>query len=195
MSVTVTKKLPNGGPDVHGGYTWMQVADVLMDNSYATGGLSLTAAALGFPSNATIISLSAHPKNGYTGEYDIANSKLIVRTPLRKFTGTLDPASLASVTARDDTVTMTGVTATTEVVGGRGPDALESKLMPKGFRASATDTVTVRQDNPSAAAIDAASGTWTVYTALANMAAPEVASGTDLSAVTFRVVAFAAVVG
>lgn len=193
MALTVTSKIPNGVPDVIGGYSYLVVASVTFDSSYATGGETLTAGNLGFPPGATIVQLNAHPAAGYLFEYDYTNAKLKAYTPLRKFTGTLDPASLATVTARDDTVTMTGVLSTDEVVGGRGPDTLEAKLVPKGFRASAADTITVRQDNPSAASIDAASGTWSAFVAGANMAGKEVANAVDLSAVTTRVIAIAVI--
>lgn len=194
MALTVANQLPNARPDAIGGYSWLSIAKITFDSSYATGGESLTPADLGFDTNVVIVQLTAHTAAGYQFEYDYTNKKLKAYTPLRKFTGTLDPASLASVTARDDSVTMTGVLTTHEIVAGRGPDALESKLVPKGYRASGADTITVRQDNPSAAAIDAASGTWTVFAANANMAGIEVASTTDLSAVVTRVVAIGAIV-
>lgn len=195
MALTVTKKLPNGQPDAIGGFTWFAVAAVTFDNSYATGGESLTAADLGFQPNVTIVQLTAHPASGFHFEYDYTNKKLKAFTPLRKFTSAaFDAASLAAVTARDEALTVTGVAATDEVVAGRGPDALEAKYLIKGARATGADTVTARADNHSAAAVDPVSGTFTFYVAKANMAGVEVASAVDLSAVTTRVVAFGAVI-
>lgn len=193
MALTVVKQTPNGVPDVIGGWSQLAIAKITFDSSYDAGGEALTAGTLGFPPGATIVLCTAHPSAGFWFDYDYTNAKLKVYSALKKYTGTLDPASLSSVTARDDAVTMTGVLSTDEAVSGRGPDALESKLVPKGFRASGTDTITVRQDNPSAATIDAASGTWTSFVAGANMAGKEIAASVDLSAVVTRVVAIAVI--
>ena len=46
-----------------------------LDNSYATGGYSITAANLGLK---TIKRLTAEPKSGYVFSYDYTNKKLIV---------------------------------------------------------------------------------------------------------------------
>jgi len=165
------------------------VADVTFDSSYATGGMSLTGSSLGFPGS-TVQWLVGVGTQGYDLRYNYSTSKLMVFAPVVKMTGTLDPASLNAVTARDDAVTVTGVASTDEVVGFRGPDALESKYIAKGARASATDTITLRADNPSAASIDPASGTYTFYVSGANNASKEVPSGTNLSTVTVRVFGF-----
>jgi hypothetical protein len=81
MALTVTKKLPNGQPDVIGGFSQLAVADVLFDNSYATGGEALTAGDLGFPTGYTVVSLVAEPRSGYTFEYDRTNAKLKALVP------------------------------------------------------------------------------------------------------------------
>lgn len=81
MALTITKKLPNGIPDVIGGYTYLQVADILFDSSYPTGGEPLTLGDLGFPTGTTVVQFVASPALGFTFEYDVANAKLKVRVP------------------------------------------------------------------------------------------------------------------
>lgn len=49
---------------------------VTFDNSYATGGLALTAATLGFNDNANNLVVFALDKSGISFEYDAANAKL-----------------------------------------------------------------------------------------------------------------------
>lgn len=155
--------------------------------TYATGGVAVAASDLGL---SVIDDIEIRPTAGYLFEFDKANAKVKAYTPVRAFTATFDPASLASVTARDETVTVTGVKSGDIVVSFRGPDALESKYVVKGARVSADDTIVMRADNQSAASIDPASGTWTFLVAKANGAGIEVANGTDLSGVAARIRAF-----
>lgn len=81
MALTVTKKTPNGVPDVIGGWTQLAVATVLFDSSYATGGEALTAADLGFPPGCTLVLVNAHPAAGFQFEYDYTNAKLKAYVP------------------------------------------------------------------------------------------------------------------
>lgn len=174
------------------GDRYMSVNTVAFDSSYPVGGESLTPAQLGFKASGDpSFHLVIEDHSGFRFEYDYTNHKILVKTALKKYTATVDPASLATVTARDETITVTGVKSGDLCVGLRGPDALESKYVIKGGRVSADDTIIARVDNPSAASIDPASGTWTFFVSKANGAATEVADTTDLSGLTgVRVTAY-----
>lgn len=161
----------------------LRTGTLTFDNSYATGGEAITAALLELNQ---LDRLRVDPTAGYTFEFDKANLKLKAFTSVGIWTATYDPASLASGASRDDTITVTGVAATDVCVGYQSAAALTAAIVPVEARVSAVNTITVRLTNPSAGAVDAASGTWTFYTVKANGASYEVANATDLSAVVAR---------
>jgi hypothetical protein len=184
MAFTLTKI---SGPHTLGN-RWENIWSAVPDNSYGTGGESLTRQELGFAATADpTFHVEIEDTGGYSFEYDHTNQKVKVTAPMRKMTGTFDAASLASVTARDEAITVTGVAATDEIPAYRGPDALEAKYILKGARATGVDTVTARADNHSAAAIDPASGTYVFYVMGPNCSGKEVPSLTDLSGLTIRI--------
>lgn len=187
MAVTITKVY---GP-VSIGDRWQTVNKVDFDSSYPTGGESLTRVNLGFSANTDPeFNVTTDPSLGYIARYDHTNQKLKIYSNIATYTATYDPASLAAVTARDDSVTVTGVLAGDIIVGWKPAAALTSGLSIQGVRVSADNTVIVRLNNASAGAIDGASGTWTFYVAAANGAAKEIQDTTDLSALLgVRVVA------
>jgi len=82
---------------------------------------------------------------------------------LLRFQATYDPASLAAVTARSDTVAVTGL-LTTDVIRGM-PEVVitgtgwNTGLFVAGLDVSATDTLRIRLVNPTAGALDGASVT------------------------------------
>lgn len=82
---------------------------------------------------------------------------------LLRFQATYDPASLAAVTARSDTVAVTGL-LTTDVIRGMPETVItgvgwNSGLMIQGLDVSAADTLRIRLQNASAGALDGASVT------------------------------------
>ncbi|HZT08591.1 MAG TPA: hypothetical protein VFC51_16330 [Chloroflexota bacterium] len=71
---------------------------------------------------------------------------------------TYDPASLAATTARNDTVSVTGLLTTDVVRGGSTVNnALEAGLVISQMDVSAADTLRIRLHNPTAGAVDGAS--------------------------------------
>lgn len=121
MALTVTRRLPNAQPDSIGGYTWLTVADVLFDNSYAAGGESLTPGDLGFQPGVKIVLLTAEPAGGFTFQYDRAASKLKVLCP-GVVTGaagalTLDDFPMSGVGATPASVGLSAGNATTRFGG------------------------------------------------------------------------------
>ncbi len=80
---------------------------------------------------------------------------------IQAYTATYDPASLATVTARDDAVTVPGVLSTDYCVAAIPPATINGGLHVLAARVTANNTVTVRLYNSTAGAVDMASGTWT----------------------------------
>ena len=156
--------------------------DADFDNSYPTGGESLTAADLGLN---TVHSLFAEPAGGYSFEYDHANSKLKVFGTLTG-TVTINPASLAAGAVANETVTVTGL-ATTDVVAVRPPVTIEAGIHVLSSDVSAANTLRVRVFNSTAGTVDPASASWTYVV----QGRKEVLNATDLSAVLdVRVIAW-----
>ena len=79
---------------------------------------------------------------------------------IQAYSVTYDPASLATVTARDDAVTVPGVLSTDYVVAVIPPATLNGGMHVLTARVTAANTVTVRLYNSTAGAVDVASGTW-----------------------------------
>ena len=77
---------------------------------------------------------------------------------------TLDPASLAAATNREDTVALpAGTAAAGDLVFVQPPSNLANGLVVIGARISAADTLAIRFYNPTAGAIDSPSGVWTYH--------------------------------
>lgn len=97
---------------------------------------------------------------------DLSTGKLLMATtdhPVKTFTATYDPASLAAQTGRTDTVTVTGIKlAGGAVAASPGVDAATGCVL-GSVRASADDTVKITWFNAITAvtACDTASSTWT----------------------------------
>lgn len=88
------------------------------------------------------------------------------------FTATYDAASLATVTARDDAITVTGVrfqddqsNPIDKCVAAHQPDAVAQGIYVANCRVTADNQITVRLVNPTAGSVDLASGTWSFYVA------------------------------
>jgi hypothetical protein len=80
------------------------------------------------------------------------------RPDLMRVQVTYDPASLAATTARNDTVTVTGLQTTDLIRGGSVANVvLEAGLVVSMIDVSAADTIRFRLHNPTAGAIDGAS--------------------------------------
>lgn len=78
----------------------------------------------------------------------------------RRFTATYDPASLAGATAREDTVTVTGITTAGGAVSLNIPSAMPAGCVIANVYASAADTVKVDwQNSNTVTACDVASST------------------------------------
>lgn len=185
MGLTVTNLLDPPGPFPFGD-RWMTFRKVAFDSSYPTGGEALSAAQLGFSKTPDWVEID--PKGGYVFEYDLANAKVKVLAPVKKYTVTFDPASLAAITSRDDAITVTGVAATDLCIWAIPPDATLASVVVQNARVSGLNTITVRLTNPSAGAVDVLTGTWTFYVVKANGAMQEVPDTTDLSALTSVIV-------
>ena len=121
MGIVVTKKLPNGQPDIIGGFTYLQVADCTFDSAYVTGGESLTAGDLGFPPGVKVVLLNAEPEDGFAFQYDRANSKLKVLCPGvvtgAAGAGTLDDFPMSGVGATAASIGLTAGNTTTRFGG------------------------------------------------------------------------------
>jgi hypothetical protein len=158
------------------------------DNSYTTGGLAITPSQVGFANTADPdFRMAVSGKSGYQFVWDgstFTAQKVLAYVPTAVYTATFDPASLASVTSRNDAITVTGVAATDVCVRVDPPPAVAASVVVQEAVVTGTNTVTVRLTNPSAGAVDVASGTWTFYIAGANGTLHEVPNGTDLSALT-----------
>lgn len=181
MALTITKVSGFEFP-MPFGVGWVNWRKLAFDSSYPAGGEPLTTSELGFGNAPVLVEIA--PRSGFMFEYDLTNKKVKVLAPIKKYTVTYDAASLAAVTARDDTVTVPGVAATDLAIAIQLPQAFAGGLEAQLIRVTAADSIVVRLNNPTAAAIDAASGTVTFYVVKANGAAQEVPATTDLSALT-----------
>lgn len=160
--------------------------------TYATAGDTLDAATIKKLMPSGTLANMATPgqltsKLGRVAYLDQATNKLKVYVPMAVYTAVFNPASLAAITSRDDAVTVTGVLATDEVVRVEPPAAILSSVVVQGARVTGADTITMRLTNPSAGAVDVASGTWKFYVAAAGGAMHEVPSASDLTADTFDI--------
>lgn len=182
MSATKTQRVHNYG------YSRVGIIDFTGDATYVAGGYSVTPADFGL----TDIIHVAHQQGtaGISFAYDYANQKVLLKSIIRQFTATFDPASLAGTTSRDDAITFTGVLATDLVLAVIPPAAVLASVVVQNCRVTGTDTVTARLTNPSAGAVDVLTGTWTAYVVAANGGAKELAASTDASAITARLVAW-----
>ena len=94
----------------------------------------------------------------------MTNAKVFVDDPgrvgIRRYTATIDPASVAANTVAEETFTVTGLTVGDMVVVN--PPSLSAGLGIAGVRVSAADTLAIRFVNPTAGALDQASGTWEI---------------------------------
>lgn len=187
MTITNVHRLPW----IVAGGTYQVLATAQFDSSYAAGGESLSKIELGLPSFSTLVEVKLDPASGLSFEYDYTNSKVKVLSPVKIYTATHDPASIAAVSSVDNDITVTGVATTDKIVAVWMPAAALASVAVQAARVQAVNTVRVRLTNPSAAAVDLASGTFDVYTVAGNGAAQEVANATDLSAVTTRLLAVA----
>lgn len=79
---------------------------------------------------------------------------------IRRYSQSLNPASVAANTVAEQTFTVTGLT-TDDVVFVNNP-TLTAGLGVAGVRVSAANTLAIRFVNATAAAIDEAAGTWLV---------------------------------
>jgi hypothetical protein len=90
----------------------------------------------------------------------IAGSDGTTITKILKGTVTVDLADLATVTAADKTMTITGAAAGDIVVLNPKTAALTAGMLIAQAHVSATDEVTVRVYNASGGSINEASATW-----------------------------------
>jgi hypothetical protein len=121
------------------GSTELRVFTVLFDNSYTTGGLSFTAA----NARMSVINYcNITPTAGYTFEYDYTNSKIKAYVSVGILSATLDAASRTTVTAGNETPTVTGAAATDVAVGWTAPQALAAGVEVQSAWVSGANTVT-----------------------------------------------------
>lgn len=87
-----------------------------------------------------------------------------------RFTATYNPASLATVTKRTDTVTVTGVryqdsdgNLIDRVISVVPPTALDAGIVVMRAQVTADDTISVDLYNSTGGSIDVASGTWEFF--------------------------------
>jgi hypothetical protein len=86
---------------------------------------------------------------------------------IRVYTVTFDPASVATVVGVEQDVTVTGVLATDYLIGFEPGDESATACAIGAARVKAADTIAVWFCNPTAGALDPASGTWKFYVASA----------------------------
>lgn len=148
-------------------------------SSYATGGeaLDLTTMLQG----AELKGVQFESKSGYFFEYDYTNKKAKVMQQHVSYSAAVDPASIALDAVANTAVAVTGV-ATTDRIIAIPPVDLEAGLVMQSAWVSAANTVTVRLQNTTGAAIDGASKTWTFLAFRAF--SKEVPNATDLSALS-----------
>lgn len=163
---------------------YMHLYKVDFDSSYPSGGEALTTGDLGFSDLASLLTVIAFPQNGFTFKYDGANSKLLAYAPIKSYDVTHDTANATAVASVDETVTVTGLAATDVVIGVQGPAAMTAGTVITGTRTAGANSATMRVTNPSAGAINTASGSYKVHTVGAAGQALEVAASTDLSGLT-----------
>lgn len=96
---------------------------------------------------------------GYILDFDPEAQKVLIKTNRLEYTAAVNPASAATDTVQDVTITVTGVVTTDKIVA-IAPDDLEAGLVPIKAWVSAADTVKVRILNSSAGTVDGASKTW-----------------------------------
>ena len=159
-----------------------KIIDVTFDDSYPTGGESLTARNCGLN---VIEWVQANPVSGYDFEFDYTNKKLKVLQNQRTLTNAaVDLAEIAGGATVDVDVTVTGVATTDKIVGLIPPVALEHGIAIQGARVKAANTVTVRVSNLTAGAINPAAGSFSFV--LQKDVAQEVVATTNLSTLKTR---------
>jgi hypothetical protein len=168
------------------GDRWRSIYKIAADNSYPTGGWSMKPTDIGFGNSAQYdpeLEIDMNNGAGFGLAYDYTNLKLQVYSHLKILTATFDPASLSATTSRDDAITFTGTLATDQVIAVIPPAAVLASVVVQNARVTGADTITARLTNPSAGAVDVASGTWTAILTGAAGTPKEVVNGTDLSGV------------
>lgn len=180
MAVTVTTK-----KRIKLGNAFAVLADIAMDNSYATGGEPVTEQQFGLT---TLDLVLPSASSGYDFEFDHINKKMKVFQHLRTYTVVNDLASIAANTTVDVAITVTGIVAATDrIVDFRVPAALINGLVVQRAAITADNTVTLRISNVTAGALDAASGNFDFI--IEKDVAQEVPNTTNLSTVTAKVIA------
>lgn len=139
------------------------IADITMDNSYPTGGETITANQLGLSVMDFVLPA---PAAGYLFEFDHANKKLKAFTPVKV------------QAAHTHVFTGTAMTVTPTVLGGEPTTKL---LQNDAGALKSTDITPVALGTPA--------GTNATGGAITAAAASEVADTTDLHTVTVRVLA------
>jgi hypothetical protein len=155
LSVVGIKKLK-------GGNFYQQISEITFDNSYATGGESLTPLMLGLHS---IDFMEIEPAGGYIFEYDHDNEKIKVLTPV------------GAIAAHDHTFTGAELTKTPTLIEGEEPAV---KLLQN-------DAGTLKSTDATAISLGTPAGTISEDGAVAAKAAAEVAAETDLHTLVTRV--------
>lgn len=78
------------------------------------------------------------------------------------FSQSLTPAATATITAAEQTFTVTGLTTSMNVLAVRPPSAQTAGLGLSGARVSAADTLALTFTNPTAGSLTAVAGAYTV---------------------------------
>lgn len=81
-------------------------------------------------------------------------------TKVKKYTPSINPASVASATVAEQTFTVSGLTTADTVIVN--PPAFTTAIGVVGARVSAADTLAIKFVNPTAGALDEGAGTWTI---------------------------------
>lgn len=155
LSIKSIKKLK-------GGNFYQQVSEITFDNSYPTGGESLTPRELGLN---VIDFMEIESAGGYMFQYDHANQKIKVLTPV------------GAIAAHDHTFTGSALSVTPTLIEGAEPAA--KLLQNDAGILKATDATAIGLGTPA--------GTIENGGAVAAKAAAEVAAETDLHTLVTRV--------
>lgn len=79
---------------------------------------------------------------------------------VRKYTPTITPASVATITVAEQTFSVPGLTTADTVIVNQA--AIANAVGIAGVRVSAADTLAVRFVNPTAGALTPTAGVWTI---------------------------------
>ena len=141
---------------------YQQISEITFDSSYPTGGELLTPRMLGMN---VIEFVEIEPSGGYFFEYDHANQKVKVLTPIK------------AVAAHDHTFTGAAMSVTPTLIEGAEPAV---KLLQN-------DAGTLKATDATAIALGTPAGTLSSDGAISASAAPEVANLTDLHTLVTKV--------